>query len=69
MIDAQCLEIKWIPKIFSVAYVMEKLCIDCLIHIFLFFVEVGIELIPLELSLIVICHHDVIRYRRHNHHI
>jgi hypothetical protein len=56
-------------KILSVASMMEKLSLDCLIHTFHFSVEVNIELIPLELSLIVRCHRDVIRHRRHNHHL
>jgi hypothetical protein len=40
---------------------MEKLSLVFLIHTLHFFVEVSIELIPLELSLIDRCHHDVIR--------
>jgi hypothetical protein len=62
MIDAKILEITWIPKIFSVSSMMEKLSIDFFIHTFHFSVEVNIELIPLELPLIVRCHRDVIRH-------
>jgi hypothetical protein len=46
---------------------MAKLLLDCLIHTFDFSIEVNIEIIPLELSLFVIFHRDVIRHRRHNH--
>jgi hypothetical protein len=69
MIDVECSEITWILEILSVSSMMEKLSLDFLIHAFHFSVEVNIELIPLELSLIVTCHHDVIRHRRHNHHL
>jgi hypothetical protein len=42
---------------------MAKFSLDCLIHTFHFAIEVNIEFIPLELSLIVKCHRDIIRHR------
>jgi hypothetical protein len=48
---------------------MAKLLLDFLIHTFHFSVEVNIELIPIELSLIIRCHRDVIRHQIHNDHL
>jgi hypothetical protein len=48
--------------ILSVASMMANLSLDCFIHTFHFFVEFNIELIPLELSLIVRSHRDVIQH-------
>jgi hypothetical protein len=56
-------------RMFNVSSMMANLSLDCLIHTLHFSIEVNIELIPLELSLIIRCHRDVIRHRRHNHHL
>jgi hypothetical protein len=61
------LRISWICRVVDVSSIMAKFSLDCLIHIFHFSIEVNIEFIPLELSLIVKFHRDIIRHRRHNH--
>jgi hypothetical protein len=44
---------------------MTNISLDFFVHTQHLSIEINIDIIPFELAIVLICHHDVIRHRRH----